>query len=322
MKPTDIDQQQKIAIVLATGINGLSAVRSLNTVNFQVIAITSTDKDLSASSNLPHKLYIVKDDKNWKKNMLSLLDKLNFKDLPPIIACSDKSADFLASNSNRLSLKYSLLTPSKNVTKILNDKSLEINRISSINIPMPRSLPDISKGVALGKLIELKLPVIIKPRSFKYCELINAKNIIINNETEWDKFYLKYYSNLNKLIAQEIIPGNDGNLWVCNVTFNKQSKLIAAFSFQRLGTMPSHYGVTSMAISKLNYRVIELSEKIGSALNYVGPAMFEFKYDKTSNEYLYIETNPRLGMCNWFDTCCGINNVEYIGGYCLTLRKS
>ena len=37
--------------------------------------------------------------------------------------------------------------------------------------------------------------------------------------------------------------------------------------------------------------------------------MFEFKYDERDDDYKYIELNPRLGMCNYFDTSCGINNV-------------
>lgn len=37
--------------------------------------------------------------------------------------------------------------------------------------------------------------------------------------------------------------------------------------------------------------------------------MFKFKTDSRSIEYCYIETNPRLGMCNWLDTQCGVNNA-------------
>jgi predicted ATP-grasp superfamily ATP-dependent carboligase len=38
--------------------------------------------------------------------------------------------------------------------------------------------------------------------------------------------------------------------------------------------------------------------------------MFEFKQHPETGDYLYIEINPRIGMCNWFDTCCGVNNVK------------
>ncbi len=305
-----IDHTKNIAIVLATGLNGLGAIRSLNLAGFKPIVITDSDKDLSTLSSLPHKIFIVKKDSDWHENVSYILDNLSFDYLPPIVACSDRAAGFLADNVEKLSLKYNCLIPSQDVTQTLNDKKLEIDKMNSANVPMPKSLSNISKGLTSDKLTALSFPIIVKPRIFEYCQLINAKNLIITNEKEWHEFYVEYQADLDKLIAQEVIPGGDENLWVCNVTFNKDSKLIAAFSFQRLGTMPSHYGVTSMAISKLNQRVIELSEQIGVALGYVGPAMFEFKYDENLDEYLYIETNPRLGMCNWFDTCCGVNNVE------------
>jgi len=73
--------------------------------------------------------------------------------------------------------------------------------------------------------------------------------------------------------------------------------------------MPSHFGVTSIAISKNNEHIKNICKKLGESLSYTGSAMFEFKYNQQTNKYLYIETNPRIGMCNWFDTCCGVNNV-------------
>jgi predicted ATP-grasp superfamily ATP-dependent carboligase len=106
-----------------------------------------------------------------------------------------------------------------------------------------------------------------------------------------------------------VIEGEDNNLWVCNVTFGLNKQLSACFVFNRLGTMPSHYGVTSLAISRENQVLRDECAKIGEALNYSGPAMIEFKKDRNSGNYYYIETNPRLGMCNWFDTRCGINNI-------------
>src|SRR5690606_24310834 len=52
-----------------------------------------------------------------------------------------------------------------------------------------------------------------------------------------------------------------------------------------------------------------MTAKIGKKFRYVGPAMFEFKFDYRDKQFKYIETNPRLGMCNFFDTRCGVNNV-------------
>jgi D-aspartate ligase len=301
---------EKFTIVIATGLNGLGAIRSLHKAGIKVIAICSSKNDLPGLSRLPEKKIIVEKGLQWEDNLLAVLNKLEFKTPPAIIACSDIAADFIASNSNLLSPKYSFLVPNIETTKMLNDKKLEIEHMRRSNINIPKSATSIADLVTNSHLSNLKLPIIIKPRTFEDTKVINAKNVIISSKEELSVFYNNYKKDLNKLVAQEVIQGNDEFLWVCNATFDKNSKLIGAFTFQRLGTMPSHYGVTSIAISKDNKTIKSICEEIGKSLSYSGSAMFEFKLEQTSGKYIYIETNPRIGMCNYFDTSAGVNNVE------------
>jgi len=300
----------KIAVVIATGINGLGAIHSLDRAGFKSVVIYASSKDLSALSSLPMKKILVKDNDEWESNLLSVLQHLEFESPPAIIACSDKAANFLSTNLSILSPKYKQLSPSAAITNMLNDKKYEIEHMEKSLVPIPKSSTKISDLVEDGLLTNLRFPVIIKPRTYKETTLINAKNVILHNSQEWQDFYIQQKSNLDQLVAQEVIQGDDNNLWVCNATFDSNSNMLAAFTFQRLGTMPSHYGVTSIAISKNNLEIKNICDQIGKSLSYTGSAMFEFKFDHISNRYLYIETNPRLGMCNWFDTSCGINNVE------------
>jgi predicted ATP-grasp superfamily ATP-dependent carboligase len=228
--------------------------------------------------------------------------------LLPILACSDRAANFISSNSELLSRKYKLLSPAADLTAALNDKRCEIEKMVALGIPLPKSISRLDDSDFGDQLNVLKYPLILKPRSFAGYEIIHAKNIIFNDIDEVMAFRSDYANCLDQFVIQEVIAGTDDQLWVCNATFDKNSNLVAAFTFQRLGTMPSHYGVTSLAISRLNPQVVELVKSIGKGIGYVGPAMFEFKYDIIRNEYLYIEINPRLGMCNWFVSRCGINN--------------
>ena len=78
---------------------------------------------------------------------------------------------------------------------------------------------------------------------------------------------------------------------------------------------PAHFGVTSYATSTINHDIIKQTIKLGKGLKYCGSAMIEFKLDDRDNTFKYIETNPRIGMCNFFDAFCGRNNVYAI--YCL-----
>ena len=154
---------------------------------------------------------------------------------------------------------------------------------------------------------------------FEDSRIIGAKNLTAGSPGELELAYARMQGRADRFIAQEIVPGDDSQLWVCNVTFDRSHRLVSAFSFQRLRTSPAHFGVTSSAVSRRNDAVIARVESIGRELGYVGPAMFEFKQHPATGEYLYIEINPRIGMCNWFDTRCGVNNV--LAAYRVALRE-
>jgi predicted ATP-grasp superfamily ATP-dependent carboligase len=296
--------------VLAVGLNGLGAIRSLRKDGITPIPIFTSGQDVGSKSNGFEESYFVADDEDWEEKVYQLLLSIAPARPIPIIACSDRAAQFLQQYGDKLLKHYSLLIPPADIISTLNDKRLEITRMLEHGIPLPPSEANLDSRENIAEQPPLNLPVIIKPRTFAdFSALDNAKNITVYTRQEWLDFYHKFGSQLHRLVAQEIIPGGDSNLWVCNATFDTESNMICGFSFRRLGTAPPHYGVTSLARSETNPRILELVQDIGRALGFVGPGMFEFKYDDRSNDYLYIETNPRIGLCNWFDTSCGINNV-------------
>jgi predicted ATP-grasp superfamily ATP-dependent carboligase len=156
---------------------------------------------------------------------------------------------------------------------------------------------------------DLRFPVIVKPRMSAFVHHLGSKNRILRSPEQAAAFSEAHASILEYLLAQEVIEGDDAQQWVCNSVFNRRHELISAFVFQRLRLSPAHFGVTSLAVSRRNPDVLALVERIGRGLGHVGPAMVEFKYDTRDATYKYIETNPRIGLVNYFDTTCGVNNV-------------
>lgn len=300
------------ALILGTGPNGLGAIRSLSSENVIVDIIVNKVNDISLHSRLVRRKVVLKTS-NHEEELLAHLSQWQEQEFV-IIPCSDWYVDMLVRNKHLLPKQAKVILPNNDLSSQLIDKRDEVKLIAPYaNLPKSIAhLPETPEAL----LQNLELPIIIKPRSNEL-NRIGKKNIQIYSEQALFEFYLQHQSVLDFCIAQEIIEGDDDNLWVCNCTFDRYGSLINHFTFQRLQLAPPHFGVTSYAISKPNEEIVTQVKKVGGALKYQGPAMFEFKYCDRRKSYFYIEVNPRLGLCNYFDTSCNKNNVY--ATYCAAL---
>lgn len=293
------------AFVLCTGLNGLGACRSLGIAGIPVTAVFTNRGDPAwRSRHVRRRLLAPPDgsDADWQAFLL------NHARHSVVIPTADAGVALLSRLRGKLPTDVRLVTPPAAVGEVMVDKRRELECMSSIDSCIPRSVTRLPP-TADDLLRRLQPPVIIKPVLFSDTPIIGAKNLIAHDAGALRAAYARIKGREDRFIAQEIVPGDDSRLWVCNATFDQQHHLVAAFTFQRLRTLPAHFGVTSSAVSRRNPAVIERVATIGRKLGYVGPAMFEFKQHPESLQYLYIEINPRLGMCNWFDTRCGVNNA-------------
>ncbi|TCS40303.1 hypothetical protein [Reinekea marinisedimentorum] len=292
-------------IIIANGINGLGAVRSAHQAGLDVITILTNKRDNAAYSRYAsNKVFLPQ--KPTKQDLLKNLKEIsNTHGKCSIICCSDWAAEWASELSTEIKDLHYFINISPLTVQTLNDKKLECESMIKEGVTIP------STETNLEAPLNSKIPLLIKPRTFADYATLGAKNLVISSEIELVAFRKKFEDVLDRFIGQEIITGNDDELWVCNVNFNNNYEMVSFFSFQRLGTTPSHYGVTSMALSKYNESLYAECAKIGKAIEYTGPAMIEFKRCPIRDSYFYIETNPRVGMCNWFDTRCGVNNVLY-----------
>jgi len=292
------------ALILSAGPNGLGAIRSLNSAGIEVDIIAMDSQDVSLLSRLPQcKKFLSKPFHH--DELLKLLIEWPVKNIV-IIPTSDFFVDFLQTNQKVLSKSFKFILPSGDLSLGLIDKKKEVEIVSKFT-HLPKTITELPDNSA-ELLLKISLPLIIKPRSNEL-NYLNRKNIPVFTKEELEQFYQEYSQYKQYCIVQELIEGTDDNLWVCNCTFNKNSELINAFTFQRLQLTPPHFGVTCYAESKVNKEVLNQVEILGKGLNYTGPAMVEFKYDIRDGLYKYIEINPRLGLCNYFDTSCNKNNV-------------
>ena len=236
----------------------------------------------------------------------------------PLICTSDGSTQFVSRHRETLRQDFSFVSAEPSQLEPFIDKRLEYARVRDCGVPLPKTV-DCPTADPTFLVEAVGLPMILKPRTLIDCNRLRLKNVVVATRPALDEFLRQYEHELDRFVAQEVVPGTDDTLWVCNATFDRASAALCAMTFQRLGLSPSHFGVTTLAVSRRNDAVADYSFALARALNWSGPAMFEFKWDSRVNDYVYIEINPRLGMCNWFDTRCGINNV--LATYLLSLGR-
>jgi predicted ATP-grasp superfamily ATP-dependent carboligase len=295
------------AVVLAASTNGLGTVRSLRLARVPTIVVAADAAEPAMHSRYPLEKFVIGEG-DLDTQLLECLRRLAVG-RPVLVPTSDKFVTFMTRHRSLLQEQFRFCLPDDELIDVLIDKSRETRLIAELGIPLPRTIQELPASA--DELVALAgLPLIIKPHSFKHVHTLGKKNELLWTRADAEAFYRRRGNRLAGLLAQEIIPGADDTLWVCNCTFGPSCELHEAFTFRRLGLSPPHFGVTSYAVSERNRQVVDLVARLGPALKYTGPAMAEFKFDSRDGLYKYIEVNPRFGACNYFDTRCGINNVH------------
>lgn len=295
------------AVVLAHGVNGLGAIRSLAEAGIPHAVVCVGARNPARFSRYPTRTLRVRIGAT-DRELLATLSSVSGQGAA-LLGTSDADIDFLSRQREALvAAGFAVVCPPRDLGAKLNDKATELALVRNVAIDVPKSLTALMPS-ADAVIARLGLPIMIKPRSYRNASLIASPNVIVRDRATLEAFLARHADHLDAFVAQELITGDDNTLWVCNCLFGDGGALLQAFSFQRLRTTPPHFGATSFAVGRENRVVKQLCATVGHALGYVGPAMIEFKFSATADRYYYIETNPRLGMCNIFDTRSGVNNV-------------
>jgi len=237
--------------------------------------------------------------------ILEVLSGIHQEPRPVLIPTSDLLAHIVAKHRAHLEEHFRCCVPPDAAFNIALDKASD-TRFLEGHVPLPKSVQELPASPA--ELVRrLGLPIIIKPRTHLDKARIGWRNVIIRSAADADEFYRASADLFHRVIAQEMIPGPDDALWECIGLFDGTHELVRAFTFRKLATMPAHFGATSRARSERSDALLELATTVGRRVGYVGLGDIDVKYDARDGKFKYLELNPRLGLCHWFGTRCGIN---------------
>ena len=168
--------------------------------------------------------------------------------------------------------------------------------------------------------MNFQFPVILKPSdSIQYWEHefeTQNKVYTIKDREELERVIGQIYGAgyTDKLIIQDMIPGNDEYMYVLTSYSDRNGKV----KMMCLGHVlleehtPHGLGNHAVIITEPNEELMMKVKNLLEDLHYVGFSNFDIKYDKRDGKFKFFEINTRQGRSNYYVTGSGFNVAKYI----------
>jgi len=304
--------RRPVAIVLGASINGLAIVRSLGRRGIPVLLI-DRDPQLGTWTRFA-RVVSLRGVPGDNDAVLELLLGLGHRLAQPgvIFPTADSQCQFLADHQFELEHHYKFLQPDPATVRAIIDKpkQYEIAKRAGIAIPgtfVPTSMADAERAAA-----SISYPAILKP--YWGADLRPAsmrergiKVFVVGSRDE----LLAAYAHANSLdvpvMIQEIIPGDDSEIYGYWAFWDEEGKERAWLTMRKLRQNPPRFGDGSLQQTVAAPEVAALSRKLLKAFDYRGLVGVEFKRDARDGSLKLIEINPRTEGGNQLAVSAGVD---------------
>lgn len=161
--------------------------------------------------------------------------------------------------------------PAYKSTSLMYDKQAAAEAFKEAGIPIPRTY----------SVIDNEMPAIAKPRMGG-----SARGVHVFYDVE----DLMNLANLDKYLIQEYIENAREFTVDCYVSAT--GEILVTVPRERLEVMG---GEVTRTVTRRIPAIIEMSRKVIRHFKFTGPVTVQYLYDSTTDRYLLMEVNPRLG---------------------------
>ncbi|MGA7837429.1 MAG: hypothetical protein WB996_05640, partial [Ignavibacteriaceae bacterium] len=293
-----MNQSSNTAIILGGGIMGLTGIRALAKRNIETILVYCDTKDLATASKYLKKSFLAPHPEKQETGFINFLINLSDEYSGSIILPTDD--EYLTSVSKfKEKLSQHFIVACNNfdvITKLIN-KSFIYDIANKSGIPTPRNRVTNDNKVAIKFVNQIGFPCLIKPsQSHIYFKLFGKKMAKVSDNDSLEKELVNAALQNLVVMIQEFIPGNDKDnysYW----GYRDNGSFYSEATAQKVRNDPPGTGSPRVQVTKYISELIPLARKILDALDYQGYANVEFKKDHRTNEYKFMEINPRINRC-------------------------
>lgn len=294
------------AVVLGTGINALSIIRSLGEKGIPIINVVSSLDNYSVRSRYIVKLYRANlKNSNFMRAVTDIGRTFNGKTV--LFPTSDLQVLLISENRDALSEFYSFILPPHDVVELLMNKKVFYQFSVSGGFNVPKTYFTHSRDEALNVADLISFPCIIKPEyhdDFWELNLMTKYGIKVF-QADSKEAYIDLFNRFpiadRPLVIQEWIDGVDADVFFCLMYINKDFETVAAFTGRKIRQYPILTGSTSLAEGINEPALRDVSGRLLKAARCTGICSVEFKRSPKSNRFYIIE--PTVGRV---DTQVGI----------------
>lgn len=290
---------------------GLTIARDLGRSGVPVLAVDCQEHALGFASRYaiavrcadPHY-----DEEGFVDGMLALSMRL-----PPGALVLPAQDDFVASVSRhaaRLGRSFTLPVCRWDAMERLDDKEKQVGAALKAGVPTPATASIRTAGDLERALGAVGFPAVLKATTpLAFSRRLGVKLLVVQTADDLPASYARV-ADLGPLLLQEVIPGDDDEIFIAATYHDAHSRPLAVFTGRKLRQHPRGFGNTRVAESRWSDEVAEMTLRLLASLHFRGVSDVEFKRDPRDGRLKLMEINARHGLWAGLATAAGVNLSE------------
>jgi D-aspartate ligase len=303
-------------VIFGDHIAAYGVIRALGPLRIPIYIVSETGKGLSTKSRYvkkslalsPFDPYCIKQLNSWVSSEVG-------SECVMMVAGDDDYLDVLAKNYKNLPEGAKPTFPDWQIVKLVREKRRTYKIAEELGIPTPTTYYITSEEelkTIIESGIDIKPPFLMKSEHSKaFNKTFKTKGIICDKKSGLLKTYRKYNGFCGKLLLQEMIPGEESQLYCLKTVLNHSSEPLAVFVDKKVRSS-SKFSSCVLAKSTWSHEVVRLGLMLLKDVGYYGYASVEFKLDYRDNQFKLMEINGRVSLNNSHPLRCGINLPFYL----------
>jgi D-aspartate ligase len=242
-----------------------------------------------------------------------------FQHKPVLFATSDWFARFLSNRQDELKDRFLFHWVPPALFTTIVDKGTMVRFCEQTGIRVPRTHISRPEDDMAQVARDFVYPLLIKPihRYTAGFPVETAKVLVAKSAAEAEAFFAKYPQMKGATLMQELIEGDDDQVFQYTALVNTQGQIAAQATVRKLRQYPAGYGSMCYGQTERNDVLAAEGRKLILALGYRGLGSLEFKYRQKDGGYYFIEMNTRLPWYNGLFADAGVN-LPYLAYFDLT----